>query len=239
MDINDPRQALAATAVMEAAFVLLTLLVFFAGVFAARRLGRPAGYSLAPLGFSRPRGGVLAGAMIGVFVGLGAVVMTAVVRLLTIPIFERLGYSTESNIQQPFMEGLQGWVQDSPQFAIPAMIAVIVVTGPFAEELVFRGVIFNGLNRLGRMLFGETGKARKARAWGPFAVAALISSVFFALLHYEPVLLPALTLLALALCALYERTRSLLPCVAAHATFNGVTVLLIILSALGHVPQST
>lgn len=237
MDIRDPQQALAATALMEAGFVVLTVLVFFAGVFAARRLGRPAGYSLAPLGLARPRGGVFAGAMIGVFVGLGAVVMTAVVRLLTVPVFERLGYSTESNIQQPFMEGLQGWVRDSPQFAIPAMIAVIVVTGPFAEELVFRGVIFNGLNRLGRLVFAGTGKSGKAGAWVPFAVAALISSVFFALLHYEPVLLPALTLLAVALCVLFERTRSLLPCFAAHATFNGVTVLLIILSAFVSLPQ--
>jgi membrane protease YdiL (CAAX protease family) len=54
--------------------------------------------------------------------------------------------------------------------------------------------------------------------------------------HQEPVILPVLFVLALALCALYRRTESLLPCFAAHATFNSFAVLLIILSGLGVLP---
>ncbi|MDQ4106563.1 MAG: hypothetical protein M3157_05255, partial [Actinomycetota bacterium] len=56
---------------------------------------------------------------------------------------------------------------------------------------------------------------------------------FFALLHLEPVLLPALLLLAVALCALFRWSESLLPSFVAHATFNSFATLLIILSGLG------
>lgn len=235
MGIDDPQRLLAATALMNVGFVLLTIGVFWAGVFVARMLGKPAGYSLAPLGFARPRGGAFAGAMLGMMVGLGAVVVSEVVRRLTVPVFERLGYSTESNVQQPFIHGLQGWISDNPQLAIPAVIGVVVLVAPFVEELVFRGVIFNGLNRLGRLVLVGSDSLKvssKAGVWVPFAFAALLSSGFFALLHLEPVLLPALLILAVALCFLFERTGSLLPSFAAHATFNAFTVLLIILSGL-------
>jgi membrane protease YdiL (CAAX protease family) len=43
-------------------------------------------------------------------------------------------------------------------------------------------------------------------------------------------------LLAVALCALYRRTGSLLPCFVAHAAFNSFAVLVIILSGLGTLP---
>lgn len=241
MGIDDPQRLLAATALMNVVLVAVTVAVFWGGVLAARRLGRPAGYSLAPLGISRPRGGAFAGVMLGMLFGLGAVVVTGVVRLVTVPIFESLGYSTESNVQQPLMEGLRGWMQESPQVAIPVVIAVVVLTGPFMEELVFRGVIFNGLNRLGRFFFARAGNSRgfgKSGARVSFAFAALVSSAFFALLHLEPVLLPAFIVLAVALCFLFERTGSLLPCFMAHATFNGVTVMLLILTALGILPQA-
>jgi uncharacterized protein len=57
--------------------------------------------------------------------------------------------------------------------------------------------------------------------------------VLFASLHREPILVPALVILAVLLCALFERTGSLLPSFIAHATFNSLAVLLIILTGLG------
>jgi membrane protease YdiL (CAAX protease family) len=47
------------------------------------------------------------------------------------------------------------------------------------------------------------------------------------------VLLPALLILAVILCALFARTGSLLPTFVAHATFNSLAALLIILGGLG------
>ena len=67
-------------------------------------------------------------------------------------------------------------------------------------------------------------------------MAAFLSSSFFALLHLEPVLLSAILILALALCALYWRTGSLVSTFVAHATFNLFAVLVVVLMGLGVLP---
>ncbi|HEV2743752.1 MAG TPA: CPBP family intramembrane glutamic endopeptidase [Rubrobacter sp.] len=213
--------------------------VFWLGVVVARALGRKASFSLAPLGFRRPDGGLLAGAGLGAVVGAAAIVVSIIVNPVSAFVLDRLGYSTESTVQQPFMRGLVGWVEENPAAAIPTIILVVVVIGPAVEELVFRGAVFNGLDRLGSLLVSRTAGAASERTPGRtsgravFVVAALLSSVFFALLHLEPVLLPAILLLAVALCALFRRTGSLLPPLVAHATFNSFATFLIILNGLG------
>jgi membrane protease YdiL (CAAX protease family) len=159
---------------------------------------------------------------------------------LSVLVFERLGYPTDSTVQQPLMRGLQGFVGENPGLAIPAIVLVVVVLGPTVEELVFRGAIFNGLRRLNGWisgsLAGSKGRGTRAQTTArrvSFALSALVSSAVFALLHLEPVLLPALLLLAVALCYLFEKTESLLPPIVAHATFNSFATSIIILSGLG------
>lgn len=173
---------------------------------------------------------------LGVAVGAGAILMSIIVNPISVFVLDRLGYPTESTVQQPFMRGLVGWVEDNPAAAIPAIVLVVVVIGPAVEELVFRGAIFNGLNRLAALISSRSlGTVDPGRPAGraPFVLAALVSSTFFALLHLEPVLLPAILILAVALCALFQRTGSLLPPLVAHATFNSFATSLIILNGLG------
>ena len=220
---------------LDAAVAGILVGVFWLAVSLLRRWGKKIGYSLAPLGFSRPRGGFLAGIGAGMAVGVGTVILSMIVTPLSVLLLERLGYSTESTIQQPFMEGLVGWVRESPGVAIPAIILVVVLFGPAVEELVFRGVVFNGLYRLGALVYTrsvgeELSKAPPGKTI--FFSSALASSVLFALLHLEPVLLPVLLILAITLCALFQRTGSLLPSFVAHAMFNTVAAVLIILSGL-------
>ncbi|QIN81765.1 CPBP family intramembrane metalloprotease [Rubrobacter tropicus] len=218
------------------AVAALVICVFWLGVTVARALGRKASFSLAPLGFSRPKGGVLAGIGTGIAVGVGAIVMSVIVNPISAYLLDSLGYSTESTVQQPFMRGLVGWVESNPSLAIPAILLVVVLFGPAVEELVFRGAIFNGLNRLGALVFSRTtvsGNPANRTNRTAFVLSALVSSVFFALLHLEPVLLPAIFILAIALCALFQRTGSLLPPLIAHATFNSFATSLIILNGLG------
>ena len=208
--------------------------VFWLAVSLLRRLGKKIGYSLAPLGFSRPKGGFLAGIGTGMAVGIGTVLLSMIVNPISVLVLERLGYSTESTVQQPFMEGLVGWVRESPGVAIPAIVLIVVLFGPAVEELVFRGAIFNGLYRLGALVstrsFGKDHGRSSTKTI--FIASALASSVMFALLHLEPVLLPVLLILAITLCALFQRTGSLLPPFVAHATFNSVAAVLIILRGL-------
>jgi uncharacterized protein len=215
----------------------LTVGLFWVGVFVARSFGRKAEYSLAPLGIAWPKGGLLLGIALGALVGVGSLLVSRVVNPASAFVLERLGYSTDSTVQQPFMRGLARWVEHSPDVAIPAIIFVVVIFGPAVEELVFRGAIFNGLYRLGALIRrrnpgGSESSVRKARRVR-FILAALASSVLFAALHLEPVLVPALVILAVSLCALFQRTGSLLPPFVAHATFNSLAVLLIILTGLG------
>jgi membrane protease YdiL (CAAX protease family) len=231
----DPQNALLSVVLLDAAVAGIVVGVFWLAVSLLRRWGKKIGYSLAPLGFSRPRGGFLAGIGAGMAVGVGAVILSMIVTPLSVLLLERLGYSTESTIQQPFMEGLVGWVQESPGVAVPAIVLVVVLFGPAVEELVFRGAIFNGLYRLGALVSTRsvgTEHSKRPPSKTIFISSALASSVLFALLHLEPVLLPVLLILAITLCALFQRTGSLLPSFVAHATFNSVAAVLIILRGL-------
>lgn len=87
---------------------------------------------------------------------------------------------------------------------------------PFAEELMFRGMLFSGLRRspLG------------------FSGAALISTLFWTSLHatYSPYGLGLLVLIGLYFCWLRETSGSLWPPIAAHAVYNSLIV--VILSAV-------
>ncbi len=206
---------------------------FWLAVSLIRSFGKKIGYSLAPLGFSRPRGGIPAGIGAGVAVGVGAVVLSMLVNPLSILVLKQLGYPTRSMVQRPFMEGLVGWVRESPGVAVPAIVLVVVLFGPAVEELIFRGVIFNGLYRLGALISARSlGKESVPPDKVLFAFSALASSILFALLHLEPVLLPVLVILAITLCALFQRTGSLLPSFVAHATFNSFATALIILNGM-------
>jgi len=231
----DPQNALLSVVLLDAAVAGILVGVFWLAVSLLRRWGKKIGYSLVPLGFSRPRGGFLAGIGAGMAVGFGAVILSMIVTPLSVLLLERLGYSTESTIQQPFMEGLVGWVQESPGVAVPAIVLVVVLFGPAVEELVFRGAIFNGLYRLGALVPTRsvgTEHSKRPPSKTIFISSALASSVLFAMLHLEPVLLPVLLILAITLCGLFQRTGSLLPPFVAHATFNSVAAVLIILRGL-------
>ncbi|HJQ29131.1 MAG TPA: CPBP family intramembrane glutamic endopeptidase [Rubrobacter sp.] len=233
--MGDPQSMLLSVVLLDTAVAGFVIGGFWIAISLMRGFGRKIGFSLAPLGFSKPRGGVRAGIGVGMVVGAGVVLLSMVVNPISVLVLERLGYSTESTIQQPFMEGLVGWVRESPGVAVPAILLVVVIFGPAVEELIFRGVVFNGLYRLGalistRSIRKESSGTRSGKAL--FAFSALASSLLFALLHLEPVLLPVLLILSVALCALFQRTGSLLSSFVAHATFNSFATSLIILNGL-------
>ena len=234
--MTDSQVALLSVLALDAAVAGFVIGGFWASVALLRSLGNKVGYSLAPLGFSRPKGGTLAGIGVGISVGVFAVLLSMVVNPLSVLVLKRLGYSTDSTLQRPFMQGLADWVRESPGMAVPAIILVVVIFGPAVEELVFRGVVFNGLYRLGAVISARS-RAKEGQTLPAgrvhFVTSALASSVLFALLHQKLVLVPVLLILAMVLCALFRRTGSLLPSFVAHATFNSFATSLIILSGLG------
>ena len=100
-----------------------------------------------------------------------------------------------------------GWDPDrAPQFA--ASFAVIVGLVPIAEELIFRGL---GMSLL--------------LAHVPVSLAVVANGLLFALAHGLVYGLPVLTAFGAALALIRVRTRSVLPCIATHALFNGFAMI--------------
>jgi membrane protease YdiL (CAAX protease family) len=90
---------------------------------------------------------------------------------------------------------------------------VVVLAAPFGEELLFRGFLYKGLRRR----FG---------VWS----AALIAGAFFALLHGAPILVFAIFPIGVGLALVYEWRQSILASMAAHATFNLIGFLTILVA---------
>ena len=96
-------------------------------------------------------------------------------------------------------------------FSWSAMLTMLVMAGvvaPFAEELVFRGLLFPWL---------------RARLGVPAAV--LLSALFFATMHGALILIPALTVVGAAFAVIYQRSGSLWPAIIAHSVFNGIMIV--------------
>ncbi len=106
---------------------------------------------------------------------------------------------------------MQGW-----QKVLFAIFAVIV--GPVWEEFVFRVFLFNAMQK-----------------WWGFWPGAIVSSVLFGLAHAQPPFVPAMFLalsLPLAvggviLCTVYARTGNAWSNMITHASFNGLSLLLL------------
>lgn len=99
-------------------------------------------------------------------------------------------------------------------FSGPVAAALVVAIGglvvPLGEELLFRGLGYGVLRRRGRV------------------VAVLLTAVVFALAHGLNVVFAAAFVLGVVNAVLYERTGSIWPPAAAHATFNLISFALVL-----------
>ena len=91
------------------------------------------------------------------------------------------------------------------------LFMVVALIAPFAEEVVFRGVLLPA--------FGAR--------WGA-VLGVLISSVLFAALHVSAYVLVPIGFAAMVFGWLVVRFRSLWPAYVAHASFNGIAVVLLL-----------
>ena len=97
------------------------------------------------------------------------------------------------------------------------LVFTIVILGPLAEEIIWRGAIQQGLKQIGL----------------PRAAAILITATLFALVHWGAVpeygraaAIPALAVFGVALGVLMERTGRLWSSFIAHALFNCANLFL-------------
>jgi len=90
--------------------------------------------------------------------------------------------------------------------------AAAILLAPVAEEILFRGILYPAVKQVGYP---------RIALWG----AALL----FAAVHANLVTFVPLTVLALVLTALYERTNNLLAPIIAHALFNALNFVTLFL----------
>jgi uncharacterized protein len=104
-------------------------------------------------------------------------------------------------------------------YSVRLMIAVLaVMTAPVVEEVVYRGVLYGGIERT----YGKR-------------AAVLIVTFLFAGVHVQQywgsvASLAAILLLSLALTTLRAWTGKLLPCVATHLVYNGIQAAFLLLT---------
>jgi membrane protease YdiL (CAAX protease family) len=87
---------------------------------------------------------------------------------------------------------------------------ILILIAPPAEELLFRGVLYPAIKQRG---------FPRLALWG--------SSLAFAAVHVNLATFLPLTLLALVLVWLYERTNNLLAAITTHSLFNALNFLLL------------
>ncbi len=145
-----------------------------------------------------PARALLTGFGWGIPAWLGATLASAgVVWLL-----ETVGFDAEPQAAEQAIALVDPWL----------VVVAVVILAPIAEEIFFRGVVFNAWLREG------------GPRWALFG-----SSGLFALIHLSVVALVPIFLLGLALAWVYRRTGNLLAPIAMHATVNGISVALALL----------
>lgn len=123
-----------------------------------------------------------------------------------------------AGVTEPFLHGgeEQGFAPDSWQSehatVFVANALVVILVGPFAEELFFRGLGVRALMAFGGVL------------------SILVTGVVFGLVHGILGALPALVLFGIGLAWLRLRSASVWPSYIAHVAYNGLGILFLVLS---------
>ena len=142
---------------------------------------------------------------------------------LTILICRGFGY--EQVQQHEFLELLE---RQPPLLGTSLLVASAVLTGPFAEELLFRGILQNSLiAAIGKATADGRSTGRTYWTAGRCRWAAiLIASLIFAAFHGDLQHWPALLVLGVMLGYGYERHGSLWLPIIAHGMFNLASIAL-------------
>lgn len=154
-------------------------------------------FKLKEFGFSRPTANGV-GLAILAYITYFAVYLVTILLLTTyVPAFNA------DEAQDVGFVGAQGWQ------LILAFIGLVIIA-PISEEIFFRGFLYRGLRR----------------SW-PIWLAAIGTSLLFALAHGQWNVAVDVFLLSLLLIFVYQKTNNLWLCIGMHATKNLLAFMLI------------
>lgn len=129
--------------------------------------------------------------------GIGAIVLSILVTVVVV-----LLSGPPSGVQADYTSASS----NGPMWLVLTLLAGAVLT-PLGEELLFRGVLTNGLLRYG--------------GW----VAVLVSAAIFAVSHGVNYVLPVAFVIGVITALLFRATASIWPGVVVHAIYNGYVIL--------------
>ena len=146
--------------------------------------------------------------LLGLAVGFGGTLLA-----YTINAVVTFALDLEAPVEQQLLEDVL-----SGGLASVVVVIAAVVMAPLAEELLFRGLLFQSLRRRLGLWF-----------------AAIVSAMVFCLVHVEiivsqPLALLGLFALAVLLAWSFHRTGSLVVPIVAHATFNAISLALAVVA---------
>ncbi|MEN3265547.1 MAG: protease family protein [Pseudonocardia sp.] len=149
---------------------------------------------------------------LGLAFGLGGLALTVPASLVYVSI---VGQDASSAVGDVF-----GPIRTGPVLAALVLVTVVFVA-PLCEEIVYRGLLWGGVERL-------------ANRWVAFGVTTLL----FAMAHFEFTRTPLLLVVALPIAAARLYTGRLLPSIVAHQVNNLLPGIVLMLGLLGLMPAS-
>jgi membrane protease YdiL (CAAX protease family) len=152
-----------------------------------------------------PGAAIRAGLGWGVLAWIGASLVSAAVYY----VFEALGIQSDPQAAEQALSVIDPWLA----------VLAIVVLAPIAEEIFFRGVVFNAFLREG------------GRRWAFIGSSALFAAIHLSLVAFIPIFL-----LGLALAWVYDRTNNLLAPIVMHMVVNGASVVIALLMRYEVIP---
>jgi membrane protease YdiL (CAAX protease family) len=153
-----------------------------------------------------PRSGLARSILIGLGLAIPAWIGATLLAYVATTVLKAVGFTEDKGILDTVLN------RGDPTVILLAFILV----APVAEELFFRGVVYNAWER----------------EWGPM-VAVLGSSALFAVIHTSLFSLAPIFALGVTLAMLFRSTRSLPATMAMHAAFNAISVALALLARQG------
>lgn len=129
--------------------------------------------------------------------------------LLFVPVNVFIVFTVQRGLNMPEIELGDMGFGTFPLLEFVAVFVLAAIIIPIAEEIFFRGVIYQWL-----------------RVRAGFIIALIVSSAIFGVLHQYIPSIASISVLG-ALCAIvYERSGSLWPAIIVHATNNAVAIVL-------------
>jgi len=99
---------------------------------------------------------------------------------------------------------------ENENISIIMLFIVAVIIAPFCEELFFRGFLYPAFKKKMRVL-----------------PAMFLSSILFAVFHFEPAVLILLLGMGFVLAFIYEKTGSLIPSILLHLLYNLAAIIIL------------